>query len=433
MASHDAPARTAEAVLEHVLDGHDLIVPTANGEPVTLLDAVESAAAAERIDDIRVHQVFPLRDRPHHARAYGDRLRHVSYFLGEPLRHHYEAGTVDLVPNDLGQIPSILRTLDDPLMIVSASPPDANGFVSLGVNANYAAALYGEVRLFVEVNARMPRTSGRNQVHLSHAAGWVEADYELLVAPPAQISDKDRAIAAFVADRIPERACVQIGIGSVPEAVAGLLVDRRGLGVHTELLSDGIRSLIEAGAVTGAHKARGRHQTVTTDAVGTKELYEFLDDNRHVVFWPVEQTNDPRVIGELDRFCAINATMQVDLLGQCASESLGTHYVSSTGGQADFMRGAAISNGGHAFIVTHATAHDLASGTVVSRIVPTLTPGAVVSTHKNLMDKVVTEHGVAELRGRTIRRRTEALIAVAAPEFRDDLTAEGRRLGYLGD
>ena len=433
MASHPAPSPSADAVVDHVLDGHDLIVPTANGEPVTLLDAVEAAAAAERIDRVRVHQVFALRDRPHHAGAYGDRLRHVSYFLGASMRSHYEAGTVDLVPNDLGHIPSILRTLDDPLMVVTTSPPDEHGYVSLGTNANYAAALRGEVRLFVEVNARMPRTSGRNQLHLSDALGWVEADYDLVAAPPTTITDKDRAIAALVAERIPERACLQIGIGSVPEAVAGLLTDRRGLGVHTELLSDGVRALIESGAATGAHKARGRYQAVTTDAVGTQALYDFLDDNRHVVFWPVEETNDPRVLGELDRFCAVNATMQVDLLGQCASESLGTHYVSSTGGQADFLRGAAISDGGHAFIVTHATAHDVATGTEVSRIVPTLAPGAVVSTHKNLVDKVVTEHGVAELRGRTVRQRAEALIAVAAPEFREGLTAEAVRLGYLAN
>ena len=252
-----------------------------------------------------------------------------------------------------------------------------------------------------------------------------------MATPPTQISDDDRAIAPFVAERIPQRACLQIGIGSVPEDVAGLLVDRRGLGIHTELLSDGIRSLIESGAATGAGKAQARHQAVTTDAVGTKEVYEFLDDNRHVVFWPVEETNDPRVIGSIDRFCAINSTMQVDLLGQCASESLGTHYVSSTGGQADFMRGAAMSNGGHAFIDTHATAHDAATGNIVSRIVPTLTPGAVVSTHKNLVDKVVTEYGVAELRGRTVCQRAESLIAVAAPAFREDLTSEGRPLGYL--
>ena len=293
MTTHMPPALTADAVLEHVLDGHDLIVPTANGEPVTLLDAVESGAAAGQIDRVRVHQTFPLRDRLHHGGGYGDRLRHVSYFLGATLRPHYEAGTIDLVPNDLGHIPSILRRLDDPLMIVAASPPDANGFVSLGTNANYAATLHGETRFFVEVNPQMPRTSGRNQIHLSEAVGWVEADYPLIATPPASISDKDRAIAALVAERIPDRACLQIGIGSVPEAVAGLLVDRRGLGIHTELLSDGIRTLIEAGAVTGEHKARGQHQSVTTDAVGTEELYRFLDDNRHVVFWPVEQNQRP--------------------------------------------------------------------------------------------------------------------------------------------
>lgn len=433
MSTHPRPASSADAVLAHVRDGGDLIVPAANGEPSTLLDALEAAASAGEVDGVRVHQALPIRDRPHHAGAYGTRLRHVSYFLSADLRAHHDAGTVDLVPNDLGHIPSILRTLDDPLLVVSASPPDAQGFVSLGTNAGYAASLLGDVRLFVEVNERMPRTSGRNQLHLSDALGWVEADYDLVATPASDISDRDRAIAGLVAERIPEHACLQIGIGSVPEAVAGLLTSRRGLGVHTELFSDGLRVLIESGAATGASKRRGRRQAVTTDSVGTQALYDFLDGNHHVVFWPVEETNDTRLLGELDRFCAVNGTMQVDLLGQCASESLGAHYVSSTGGQADFMRGAAVSDGGHSFIVTHATAHDVASDTTVSRIVPTLTPGAVVSTHKNLVDKVVTEHGVAELRGRTVRQRAEALIGLAAPAFREGLTAEAHRLGYLRD
>lgn len=422
--------RQADAVLEHVSDGHDLIVPTANGEPVSLLDAVENAARNELINNVRVHQALPLRDRPHHAGAYGKRLRHISYFLGVALRSHYEAHTIDLVPNDLGHVPSILRQLDNPLMVVSASPPDEHGFASLGVDANYAAALRDEVRVFVEVNAQMPRTAGRNQIRLASTLGWCEADYELVATPPVEISPKDRVIAELVADRIPDRACLQIGIGSVPEAVAGLLVDRRGLGIHTELFSDGLRDLIEAGAATGAHKEIGRDQAVTTDAVGTQQLYDFLDNNRHVVFWPVDETNDPRAIGGISNFCAINGTMQIDLLGQCASESLGTHYVSSTGGQADYMRGASISDGGHSFIVTHATAHDVASGEIVSRIVPTLTPGAVVSTHKNLVDKIVTEYGVAELRGRTVSQRAAALTAVAAPEHRDWLSNEADRLGY---
>ncbi len=157
------------------------------------------------------------------------------------------------------------------------------------------------------------------------------------------------------------------------------------------------------------------------------ELYAFLDDNRHVLFWPADQTNDVRMIAALRKFCAVNATMQVDLLGQCASESLGTHYVSSTGGQADFMRGAVLSEGGHSFIVTHSSAH----GGTISRIQPTLSPGAVVTSHKNLVDKVVTEYGVAEMRGRSIRQRAEALVGIAHPGFRDSLRADARRLGYL--
>jgi acyl-CoA hydrolase len=427
METHPPAEGDASAVLDHLRNHSALIVPTANGEPVTLLDAVEAAAAAEAIDGVSVHQVFSLRDRPHHAGAYGDRMRHVSYFLGAAMRPHYEAGTVDLVPNDLGSIPRLLRDLDDPLMVVTCSPPDEHGFVSLGTNANYAAALRGDVRIFAEVNRRMPRTAGRNQLHLSSLLGWVEADYDLVATPPLEISDRDRAIAALVAERIPDGACLQVGVGSVPEAVADLLTERRDLGIHTELLSDGVRALIEAGAATGARKEVARFQAVTTDTVGSAELYAFLDDNRHVVFWPVDETNDPRTIGSIGNFCAINATMQVDLLGQCASESLGTHYVSSTGGQANFMQGAALSEGGHSFIVTHSTAVD----DTISRVVPELTPGAVVSTQKNLVDKVVTEHGVAELRGRTIDQRARALIGVAHPSFRDELERRAGELGYL--
>jgi acyl-CoA hydrolase len=166
---------------------------------------------------------------------------------------------------------------------------------------------------------------------------------------------------------------------------------------------------------------------VTTDVFGSPDLYPFLDENRYVQFWPSDETNDVRIIASHPKFCAVNGTMQVDLLGQCASESLGSHYISSSGGQADFMRGAAYSDGGQSFIVTHATA----VGGTISRIQPTLSPGAIVTTHKNIVDKVVTEHGLAELRGRTIRQRAEALIAIAAPAFRDDLRAAARSLGYL--
>jgi len=420
------PAANASVVLEHIRPGTDIIVPTGNSEPVTVLDAIEAHAA--ELQRVRIHQLLALRDRPHHAGAFGDRLRHVSYFLSAKMREHLERGTVDLVPNDLSSVPALLRaSTTDPLLVVSVSPPDRHGFVSLGTGANYGAALCGDARVFAEVNARMPRTTGRNQMHLGRVLGWVGADYPLVSPPPTVIGDDDRAIGRLVAERIPDGATLQIGIGSVPDAVAEALRDHRDLGIHTELFADGLRHLVECGAATGAAKSQQRFQAVTTDALGSPELYTFLDDNRHVVFWPADETNDIRTIAAQRKFCAINATMQVDLLGQCASESLGTHYVSSTGGQADFMRGAVLSEGGHSFIVTHSSA----VGGTISRIQPTLTPGAVVTSHKNLIDKVVTEYGVAELRGRSIRQRAEALIGVAHPRFRDSLRVDARRLGYL--
>ena len=421
-----APAVAASAVLDHIRPGTDLIVQSDNGEPVTVLDAIE--AAAEQLERVTVHQALAVHDRRYHAGAFGDRLHHVSYFLTAKLREHFERGTVDLMPNDLSRMSGILRERTrDPLLLVSVSPPDRHGYVSLGTSAVYAAALLGEARVFAEVNRRMPRTTGRNQIHLSQVVGWTEADYPLWSPPPIPITDTDRAIASFVAERIPHGATIQIGIGAVPDAVAGLLVEHRDLGIHSEFFADGLRRLVEAGAATGALKKHQRFEAVTTVSFGSPEMYTFLDDNRHVLFWPADQTNDVRNIREHPKFCAVNATMQVDLLGQCASETLGSHYVSSSGGQADFMRAAALSEGGQSFIVTHATA---VHGTI-SRIQPTLSPGAVVTTHKNVVDKVVTEHGLAELRGRTIRQRAEALIAIAAPAFRDELRAAARSLGYL--
>jgi acyl-CoA hydrolase len=255
----------------------------------------------------------------------------------------------------------------------------------------------------------------------------VEVDRPLVPVPELPVTDVDRTIAGFVAERIPNGATVQIGIGSVPNMVAGLLADHRDLGIHSEMLGDGLQHLMLAGVATGALKRYQRFQAVTTVAYGMQELYDFVADNRQIVFNPCDETNALGSIAQHPSFCAVNATMQVDLLGQCASESLGSHYVSSSGGQADFMRGAIHSDGGQSFIVTHATAID---GTI-SRIQPTLSPGAVVTTHKNVVDKVVTEHGVAELRGRTIRHRAEALIAIAAPQFRDGLRQSARALGYL--
>ncbi|UDY35705.1 acetyl-CoA hydrolase/transferase family protein [Dermatobacter hominis] len=420
------PAADPSDLLRFVGPATDVIVPGPNGEPVGFVDALE--AAAPGLDGVRVHQLDCQRDREYHTGCHGDRLRHVSYFLSRDMRPHYEAGGVDLVPNDFHAIPDLLRRRwRNPLLAVAASPPDRHGYVSLGLAADYAAALLGEVPVVIEVNPNLPRTNGLHTLHLSDALGWTEVTTELVETPPPPVTDVDRAIAERVAERIPDGATLQIGIGAVPGLVAGMLGDHRDLGVHTEVLGDAVMGLIESGAVNGRRKARERGLATTTIVLGGGELYEWADENPGLFLLPVDISNDPRVISQHDDLCSINATMQVDLLGQCASESLGTHYVSSTGGQADFMRGAQLSRGGQSFIVTHSTA----VGGTVSRIVPTLTPGAVVSAHKNLVDKVVTEHGIAELTGRTVRERTEALIAVADPTFRDDLERAAKELGYL--
>ena len=417
--------RPAEAVLELIGEGADVIVGLANGEPMTVVDAIEGGA--DSLQAVRLHQMFPLRDRRY---FHGEvpNLRHVSYFLSPHLREPFHKGTCELVPNNFSDVPRLMRDVTKlSLLVAAASPPDRHGFFSLGPDAEYSAALAGEMPVFLEANAQMPRTFGENQIHVRDIAGWCEADYPLVEVPPAPASPIDVRIAELVAERIPDGATLQVGVGSVPDQVLALLAERKDLGVHTELFGEGFIDLVESGAITGARKATHRHKVITTTALGTQRMYDFVADNPGVEFWPVEYTNDSRNIGREPQMTSVNATLEVDFLGQCASESLGTDYWSSSGGQADFVRGAMFAEHGQSFVVLHSSNHDESA----SRIVSQLHPGAAVTTFKNVVDKVVTEHGVAELRGRSIRERTEALIAIAHPNFRDELEGQAREIGYL--
>jgi acyl-CoA hydrolase len=419
-------ASPPEAVLDHIGPGAHLIVPLANGEPVSLLDAVE--ANADRLDDVKVHQMHALHDRPYLHGAFGDRLRHISYFLSHVTRPCFQAGTIDLVPNNFSEMRDLLRErTHDPLVIAAASPLDRHGYFSLGLNADYVSSFIGRARFFLEANAQQPRTFGRNQIHVSQVLGWVEVDRPLVDVPPPRRSDVDDRIAGFIAERIPDGATIQTGIGAIPNAILSALSGHRHLGVHTELISDGLMDLVERGVVTGVAKQLNRTKTVGTFALGTSRLYEFLDENAAFELWPVRYVNDPRVIAQEDGFVSINSTISVDLLGQCASETIHGTYYSSSGGQADFARGAMYSRGGQGFVVLHSMTRDDS----ISKIVPQLAPGDVVTTLKNTVDKIVTEWGVAELRGRTLRQRAAALIAIAHPDQRDQLEFEAKRLGYL--
>jgi acyl-CoA hydrolase len=420
-----AKRRAPEAVLDLIEPEADVIVGLGNAEPVTVVDAI--AAAGDSLREIRLHQMLPLHERPYmHGEVPG--LRHVSWFLSPANREAFNRGTCDLVPNNFSDVPRLMqRSTGCSLVISSAAPPDRHGYFSLGCHAEYVAALIARAPFFLEVNHQVPRTFGENQVHVSQIAGWCEADYPLVELPPRAPRDTDRRIAELVAERVPDGATLQAGVGSIPDAVLGLLVDHRELGVHTELLSDGFIDLVERGAVTGTRKRTHPNRIITTTALGTRRLYEFAHGNPGVEFWPVDHTNDPREVGREERMTVINATLEVDFLGQCASESLGSDYWSSSGGQPDFVRGAIFAEHGQSFIVLHSSTADES----VSRIVPQLHPGAAVTTFKNVVDRVVTEHGVAELRGATIGERTRRLIDIAHPRFRDDLERRARELDYL--
>jgi acyl-CoA hydrolase len=426
MAAVPAGPTHAEAVLDLIDDGADLIVPLANGEPVSVLDAIE--ANATRFKGVRVHQMHALHDRPYIHGAIRDHLLHISYFLSPVTRPAFHERGCELVPNHFSEVPRILReTTRCTAVLAAAAPMDRHGYFSLGTNCDYAAPFIGNTPFFLEVNHRMPRTFGRNQVHVSQVAGWVEVDRPLVEVPRSTPSDVDQRIAAHVVDRIPDGATLQAGIGSIPSALLAGLRGHRDLGIHTELLSDGVIDLVEAGVVTGTRKRLAPCKVVTTFALGTQRLYDFLHENPAVEFLPVDHVNDPRIIAEEDCFVSINATTEVDLVGQCASETVAGRYWSSSGGQADFARGAMYSPHGRAFVVLPSTA---AEGEI-SRISATLTRGSMVTTLKNTVDNVVTEYGIAELRGRSIAERAAALISIAHPTFRDGLTAEARALGYL--
>ncbi len=424
-AALEAKRCSPEAVLDHLPPGADAIVGLGNAEPVTVIDAIEGGA--EQLRDVRLHQMLPLRDR-RYINGEVPNLRHVSWFLSPHDREAFHAGHCDLVPNNFSEVPALMRaTTKRTVALAAAAPPDRHGYFSLGPHAEYVAPLIGEVPFFIEANPQLPRTFGENQVHVSDVAGWCEADYPLVEVPPREATETDRRIAELVVERIPDGATIQAGIGSVPDQVLHLLSGHRELGVHTELMSDGFVDLIERGAITGTRKATHRNKVITTTVLGTKRLLDFVADNPGVELWPVDYTNDSRNIGREPKMTAINATLEVDFLGQCASESLGTDYWSSSGGQADYVRGVLYAEEGQSFIVLHSTPHDES----VSRIVPTLHPGAAVTSYKNIVDKVVTEHGVAELRGRSIRERTVRLIEIAHPKFRDELTAKASEFGYI--
>ncbi len=413
----------AEAVLDHVQPGMHIISPIQNGAPPALLRALD--AGAEGMEDVTIHHMDPWVSLPFMEGEYPGRLRHVDYFLGPGSRKNFHEGHCDLIPVDFAQIPATLREFSPPgLAITAVSEIDEHGFFSMGTNADYVASFIGQVPFFVEVNAHMPRTFGRNHIHISQVAGVTRNDEPMITVDTPAPGEVDNAIADLIAERVPDGACLQLGVGKLPNAFLSRLTGHRSLGIHTEALSDGVMDLVNAGVIDGSRKTGRPYKHVTTFAVGSQRLMDWLHNNPSIAMLPVDIVNDPRVIGQERNLHSINATSEVDLYGQAASETIAGRYWSGAGGQADFARGCSFSPGGHGFIVTPSQ-----TSKGISRITLSLTPGSPVTTHKNIIENVVTEYGIASLKGKSVSGRAAALISIAHPDHRERLSREARAAG----
>ena len=411
-----------------VKDGDTVVVPTGVGEPPTLLEAL--SARRRDLHDVVVAQILPVRKYGYFDPETVANVRHVAYFLGPASRAGGQAGWVDYLPAYFAELPTLIDRGLTPADVVfsMASPMDEHGYFSLSLAVDYTLAAARRARAVVlEVNPNVPFAHGNCHVHVSDVAALVESGDPLAEVGLPAIGPVQEAIAGHVAALIDDGSTLQIGYGGIPDAVVMQLLKKRDLGIHTEMIGDGILSLVEAGVVTNRKKSFMPGKMVATFALGSKRLYHFMNQNPMLEMHPADFTNDPFLAARNDNLVAINATLQIDLLGQCGSESLGSTPYSGTGGQVDFVRAANRSNGGKAFIVLPSTAKD----DTISRIVPTLTPGTHVTTGKNDINYVVTEHGVAELRGKTAKQRANELIAIAHPNFRPELREAARKMHLL--
>jgi acyl-CoA hydrolase len=417
----------ADEAVGCVRDRDAIIVPTGVGEPPALLTALSNRRLEWQ--GVTVSQILAMRKYDYIDPQTSENVRHVALFFGGATRGGGRDGWIDFVPNYFSEIPTLIGRgqLAADVVFSMASAMDEHGYFSISLGADYTMAAIAKARAVVlEVNPNVPFACGNCHVHVSQVTALVESEEPILEVGLPRIGPVQEAIGRYVADMIDDGSTLQIGYGGIPDAVVMQLTHKRDLGVHTEMLGDGILSLIECGVVTNRRKTWMPGKSIATFALGSARLHRYMDRNPALEMHPVDFTNDPYLAARNDNLIAINATLQIDLLGQCGSESLGHRPYSGTGGQADFVRAANRSRGGKAIIVLPSTAVD---GTI-SRIVPTLTAGTHVSTSKNDIDFVVTEHGVAQLRGKSARQRAAALIAIAHPDFRSELVTQAKLLGY---
>lgn len=414
---------SAGEAVQIVESGDDIWFPVGGGEPQLLPKAL--LERRQELHGVNINQILPIKPT-YFKQEYAENIRHNSWFCSGASRLAINEGWGDFIPNYFHEVPKLLTMYRKAnVAMATVSPMDKHGYFSLSIGVDYIkAAIAKAEKVVLEVNPHAPRTLGNGFVHISQATYVVECHDPLPALSIPPVTEVEQAIGNYVAELIEDGSTLQIGFGGIPNAVTKALMNKKDLGIYTEMVTDGMVDLLECGAVNNRKKSYYPGKILGTFALGTRRLYDFLDDNPLVEMHPVSYTNDPYNISKNDNMIAINASIEIDLTGQACSESMGTKQWSGTGGQADFFRGVNMSAGGKGFVTLAATAK---SGTI-SRIVPKLTPGAVVTTSRNDVDYVVTEHGVAKLRGKTVRERAAALINIAHPKFRSELKEAAKEL-----
>jgi 4-hydroxybutyrate CoA-transferase len=414
---------SAEEAVSVIKSGARVFVHSVAAAPRRLIDAMTA-----RSKELRVVEIVSLHtegDAPYAAPELAKSFRVNALFVGANVRRAVEEGRADYLPVFLSEVPSLFRSGILPLdvALIHVSPPDRHGFCSLGVSVDVSKAAVQTARTVVaQVNPRMPRSHGDGLIHVDAIDYMVEVDEPIHEAPPHELTDVERAIGRHCAELVEDGACLQIGIGAIPEATLAALADHHRLGIHTEMISDGVVDLVEKGVITGENKREHPGKVVAGFALGSKRLYDFIDDNPLVSMLDMAYVNDTSVIRRNPKVVAINSAIEVDITGQVCADSIGDRQYSGVGGQMDFIRGAALSEGGKPIIAVPSV-----TGSGDSRIVSMLKPAAGVVTTRAHVHFVVTEHGIADVFGKNLRQRAAALIAIAHPSHRDVLAAEARR------
>lgn len=408
---------TAKEAVEVIKSGDRVLIAHAAAEPTTLVDALVKDHA--RLEKVEIVHMVPMGKGEYLLPEMKNHFRHNAIFAGGISRLAIAEGRADYTPVFFHEVPKLLRTsLPIDVALIHVSPPDKHGYCSYGISVDYTKPGAEAARIVLaEVNQKMPRTLGDSFIHIDDIDWIVESDKDIINLKRASLGVVEQEIGKHCASLIQDGDTLQLGIGAIPDAVLLSLKDKKNLGIHSEMISDGVMELIQSGIINGKKKSIHNGICVASFLMGTKKLYDFVDNNPMIQLFPVDYVNDPRIILKNDNMISINSAVQVDLMGQVCAETINGLQISGVGGQVDFVRGAAFSNGGKSIIAMPSTA---ARGTV-SRIVPILSKGSAVTTSRNDIDYVVTEYGIAALKGKTLCERANSLINICHPDFRDEL------------